>query len=172
MKQLVLVRHAKSSWDNPDWTDKNRPINKRGMRDAPYIAEVVAGLIPKPDLIVSSTADRAATTARIFAQALGYDENLIEYDDNIYDKGARYIIKKISLLDNKYGKVFVFGHNPDMTSLYSYFLGDYMDNIPTTGAFGVEFKIENWKDIENETGKLLFFEYPKKHFKKDTSIID
>ena len=172
MKTLLLTRHAKSNWDNPNWLDIERPLNERGLRDAPYIAEVVAKLIVKPDLIISSPAVRAATTARIFATAFEYDHKLIQYDKSIYENGARYIIKMIAKLDDKFNNVFLFGHNPDMTSLYSYFSGDYIDNIPTCGSFCIDFDCTNWKELEDINGKLRFFEYPKKYFKKEANLFD
>jgi len=172
MKTLLLTRHAKSNWDNPNWQDIERPLNERGLRDAPYIAEVVSNLIEKPDLILSSPATRAITTARIFATAFDYDTDLIKIDSNIYENGAWYIIKLLTKLDNNLNRVFLFGHNPDMTSLYSYFSGDYMDNIPTCGSFCFDFDFGNWKELENVNGKLRFYEYPKKYFKKDINLFD
>lgn len=172
MKKLILARHAKSSWDNPEWSDFERPLNTRGLRDAPFIADVVAKLIDKPDQIYSSPAMRAATTCKFFAKALGYPEDAIKFEKSIYEGGARYLIKLISNLSDDLNTVMIFGHNPDMTSLYSYFSGEYMDNIPTCGIFGIELDIEKWSEIQDKNGKVIFFEYPKKHFKKDNSIID
>lgn len=172
MKRIILARHAKSSWDNPEWSDFERPLNKRGLRDAPFMAEVVAKLIEKPELIISSPAVRAAATCKYFAKAFGYDEDKIHYDNNIYTSGARYIIDLISRLDDKINSVMIFGHNPDMTSLYSYLTGSYIENVPTCGVFAVEFDVVSWEAIENKTGKLLFYEYPKKYFKQDKNLID
>lgn len=167
MKTIILTRHAKSSWDNPDWTDFERPLNERGLRDAPFIADVVSKLVVKPDLIISSSAVRAATTSRIFAKQLNYDENTIRFDKGIFERGPKYIIKILSELDDKLNLVMLFGHNPDMTSLYSYFSGDYMDNIPTCGSFCVDLEVDSWKHISDENGTIRFYEYPKKYFKKE-----
>lgn len=172
MKRIILVRHAKSSWDNPDWSDFERPLNKRGLRDAPFMADIIAKQIEKPNLIISSPAVRAATTCKYFAKALNIDEKHIIFDENIYSKGSRYIINLILNLDDELDSVMIFGHNPDITSLYAYFTGEYIENIPTCGVFGVEFNIKSWKEIENTNGKLLFLEYPKKYFPKDTGIVD
>jgi len=172
MKKVVIARHAKSSWDNPDWNDFERPLNKRGLRDAPFMAQIVAKLIEKPDLIISSSAVRAAATCRYFAEAFQFDENKIIYDENIYSNGIRYILNLLSSLDDNLNSVMIFGHNPDITSLFSRLTGEYIDNVPTCGVFGVAFDIETWKQIDDENGKLLFYEYPKKHFKGDKTIID
>jgi|YNPMSStandDraft_1061717.scaffolds.fasta_scaffold00004_41 phosphohistidine phosphatase len=172
MKRIILVRHAKSSWENPDWSDFERPLNKRGLRDAPFMADIVAKKIEKPDLIISSPAVRAATTCKYFAKAFSYNEKDIIFDENIYSKGSRYIINLIFQLDSNFNSVMIFGHNPDITSLFAYFTGEYIDNIPTCGVFAVEFDIKSWKEIENNNGKLIFYEYPKKYFPKDANIVD
>lgn len=166
MKKLVLVRHAKSSWDNPEWNDFERPLNKRGHRDNPFMAELIAEKKIIPDMIISSPAMRAITTAEEFARQLGYDNSKIKHDINIYEKGPKYITKMLSEQSDDTNIIYVFGHNPDLTFLSSYLTGEYFDNVPTCGVVGIEFDIDSWKNIEKDNGKLLFFEYPKKYLKK------
>jgi phosphohistidine phosphatase len=163
MKELILVRHAKSSWDNPDWTDFNRPLNKRGLADAPFMANLATKWEFKPQMIISSTANRALTTSKIFAEAFGLPSESFIEDYNIYEKGPKYIISKLRSLDNSLSKVMLFGHNPDMTSLASYFTGQYFDNVPTCGMVHIKFDFDDWDNIETTNGELVRYEFPKKY---------
>jgi len=165
MKNLILIRHAKSSWDNPDWTDFDRPLNKRGLRDAPFMAEILNKKGKKPDLFISSPAKRAIETAIFFANEFKYPEEKIIQDIGIYDRGYKYITNILSNLKQEQTTVFLFGHNPDITSLSSYFSGEYFDNVPTCGIVSIIFKFNDWKNITFENGSLEFFEYPKNYFK-------
>lgn len=166
MKKLLLARHAKSSWENPEWTDFNRPLNKRGLKDAPAIAEILKEKNIQVDLIVSSPANRAISTARIFAENLNYEPKNIIEDLNIYEQGTRYIINLVKNLSNELNTVMLFGHNPDITSLNTYFSGEYFENVPTCGITAIDFDIHDWKEVETENGKLQFYEFPKKIKKK------
>ncbi len=163
MKELILVRHAKSSWDDPDWTDFDRPLNQRGLADAPFMAQLASTWEFKPQIIISSTANRALTTSKIFAEALGITGDCFFEDYNIYEKGPKYIISTIKDIENKFDKVMLFGHNPDITSLASYFTGQYFDNVPTCGMIHVKFDIDSWATVEDKNGELVRFEFPKKH---------
>lgn len=163
MKTLILVRHAKSGWDNPDWIDFERPLNKRGLRDAPFMGNILKEKGILPDLIISSSANRAITTARAYAQAFDYKESDIRQDINIYEKGTRHIINTIKSVPNNVGTLMIFGHNPDITSLCTYFSGEYIDNVPTSGTVCIDFDIDLWDKVEERNGKLRFFEFPKKY---------
>jgi phosphohistidine phosphatase len=167
MKKLILVRHAKSSWDNPDLTDFERTLNKRGKRDAEFMSKLISSKIEKPDLIISSPAVRAKSTAKYFAEAFNYDFNQINFSDNIYFNGSKYIVEIIKKVDSYIKSLMVVGHNPDITSLSSYFSGQFFDNIPTCGVICLDFAIEDWEAIEKENAQIVFFEYPKKYFKNN-----
>ncbi|MBE2189344.1 MAG: histidine phosphatase family protein [Desulfobulbaceae bacterium] len=167
MKTIVLVRHAKSSWDNPDWSDFERPLNKRGLRDAPYLAEVLKSKVLKPNLVISSPAIRAKTTATIFANAFEYEEKDIKFDIGLYEKGQKYVSKIISQIDNQVSSVFFFGHNPDITSLAGFLTGDYFENVPTCGIVCIDFNVQNWEQALNDNGTLRFFIFPKLFFHKE-----
>ncbi|PKL84626.1 MAG: phosphohistidine phosphatase [Ignavibacteriae bacterium HGW-Ignavibacteriae-1] len=167
MKTIVLVRHAKSSWDNPDWSDFERPLNKRGLRDAPFLADVLKTKELKPDLMISSPAIRAKITATIFADALDYGEKNLKFDIGIYEKGQKYVSKLISQLDNNNSTVFIFGHNPDISSLAGFLTGDYFENVPTCGIVCIDFKVQNWEQVLSENGALRFFIFPKMYFQKE-----
>src|SRR6056297_1598790 len=108
MKTLLIIRHAKSSWDNPDLPDVERPLNKRGFRDAPFMAKLIAEKVPKPDLFLSSPATRASTTAKYFAEAYNLEENRIEIKELIYDRGPKQILYMLSELDDEINSVALF----------------------------------------------------------------
>lgn len=164
MKNIMLIRHAKSSWDNPQWSDFERPLNQRGISDAKAMAELLKGKqIIFPEIIFSSTAERAINTAHIFADVIGFDKESIIEDFNIYEKGTRYILDLFSSIDNSINSVALFGHNPDMTSLSSFLSGRYFENIPTCGIVSIDFELDDWKEIGNVNGELKYFEYIKKY---------
>ena len=163
MKRLYLVRHAKSSWDDPDLSDIDRPLNKRGKKDAPIMGERLKNEHKaKPDLIISSPAKRAIRTARIIAKELGYSEEKIEIKDSLYASGVTAMLNVIHYLDDSLDEVMLFGHNPDLTSLANYLSNQQVDNIPTCGVFCVDFDVKSWQDIEKGKGIFKFFDYPKK----------
>ncbi len=163
MKSVIFVRHAKSSWDNPDLSDFDRPLNKRGLKDAPFMAQVLAQMNIKPDKIISSPAIRALTTARHFAEKLDYPINDISTHNDIYEKGANAIINIITNLDNNLNCIMLFGHNPDLHHLVTYLSDLTIDNLPTCGIVCIDFNVASWSDIKNSKGVIRFFEYPKKY---------
>lgn len=166
MKTLILVRHAKSSWDNINLTDIKRPLNKRGKRDAPNMGEILNKQGVTPDLIISSPADRALTTAKIIAEKINYPLSKIEINKNVYRAVYKNLYKEIKDIDNKYSKVMLVGHNPELTDFLSSLTNTYVEDIPTTGICTIDLNISEWSEINEGSGKLINFEYPKKYSKK------
>ncbi|MCU0646291.1 MAG: histidine phosphatase family protein [bacterium] len=163
MKQLILIRHAKSSWVDPDLSDRDRPLNNRGKRDAPFMGKrLKKEHNVKSDLILSSPAKRAIGTARIIAKAIGYPKEKIEIKDSLYGSGVTAMLNVIQYLDDSLNEVMLFGHNPDHTSLANYLSNQQVDNIPTCGVFCVDFDIQSWQDVKKGEGIFKFFDYPKK----------
>jgi len=119
-----------------------------------------------PDLIISSPASRAATTARIVAMALDYPFEQIEYQASIYESGHGNLVHLLSHLDDQLKKVMLVGHNPALTILANKIGDTPIANLPTSGAYCAAFNTNSWSRIKRKTGKLQFFEYPKKHVKK------
>ncbi len=163
MKILYLARHAKSSWEYEDIDDFERPLNKRGKRDAPYISRILAEKHILPDLIISSPALRAYSTARIFSKNFNYPKNRIQTRELLYDGRADGYFEVIHDTPDTYNSLMIFSHNPGITFLSNALSDKFIDNIPTAGVVGIELNVESWKDVEAEKGKLLFFEYPKKY---------
>ena len=163
MKRIYLIRHAKSSWKEMDLADFDRPLNKRGKRDAPIMGKRLNSLYGKPDLIMTSPAKRAMRTAVIFAKELGYPVEKIFKNELIYMAGVSELLGLIHLIDDSNDKVMLFGHNPDLTILANYLTRNHIDNIPTCGIFCMDFNIEFWKDVAQSQGQFVFFDYPKRY---------
>ena len=160
MKTLYIARHAKSSWKHPELSDVERPLNKRGKRDAPYIGNLLKEKGVKPDLLISSPAVRAKKTATVIAEIIDYPKSRIKIDDSIYESSSSELINIIQRFNNKYKSVMMFGHNPGFTMLNNYLTDSYIDNIPTCGIVGIHFN-SSWKEINGDSGKAFFFIYPK-----------
>lgn len=162
MKRLYLVRHAKSSWKNPELRDFDRPLNKRGKRDAPLMGQRLKKAGECPDLIISSPAKRAAKTAKILAREIGYPSEDIRWLDSLYGAGTQTMLEIVGDLGDSVGSVMLVAHNPGLTFFAEHLTGVAVENIPTSGVFTVDFDLASWKGIHESEGKLVFFDYPKK----------
>ena len=160
MKELFLVRHAKSSWKDYSLADIERPLNKRGKRDAPFMGNKLNEKGAAPGLLLSSTAERAKITAQKIAGAINYPVNKIKYDKTIYEASMRDLLGLLHNFNNANHSVMLFGHNPGLTSLNNFLADKYIDNIPTCGAVKIQFDCD-WDKIEGRSGKQIFFIYPK-----------
>jgi phosphohistidine phosphatase len=163
MKTLYLVRHAKSSWKYSDLDDFERPLNKRGHKNAPFMGRVLKKLKVTPDLVISSPANRAAMTARIIAAAINYPLEDIRYSAALYELSKNTSTHIVKQIDDSVNKAMVVGHNPTINGLANYIGDQHVGNIPTCGVFCVSLDISSWAKISEQCGKLKFFEFPKKH---------
>jgi phosphohistidine phosphatase len=163
MKTLYLVRHAKSSWKNPSLADFERPLNKRGKRDAPLMGKKLHEAGIKPGVIISSTAVRAFKTAKIIAMEIDFSTKRINKKESIYLADVPTLIKVIRKIGDKTEQAMLFGHNPGLTMLANYLTNESVENIPTCGVFCIDFEINSWKEVGQGSGKMVFFGYPKKH---------
>ena len=161
MKQLTIIRHAKSSWSDPTQTDFKRPLNRRGLRDAPRMAEVMAARWPAPpDLIVGSPAQRAVTTAGIFAETLGYPVDSIVAEPTIYEASSSTLIQLVENLPDSADHVVLFGHNPGFHELGRRLSADLVDHFPTCCVLDLVFDIEHWNQTQQNSGEVLAHLYP------------
>lgn len=158
-KQLLLVRHGKSDWGNLDLKDFDRPLNKRGKENAPEMAERLLNRGFKFDLMVSSPAKRAKSTAKFFAEAYQVDQ--IQFEASIYEANTQALLKVVNHLDDDANTVVMFGHNPGFTDLVNELSDADIYNIPTAGMVLISFPFESWKMVSKGTGDLIFFDYPK-----------
>lgn len=162
MKRLILVRHAKSSWNFPELSDHDRPLNKRGQRDAPKMAHHIAELFPRPELFISSTSVRTNQTARHFLEAYAIPPDQILQESDLYHPGLENFVSVISSIADRIGTVMMFSHNPGVTSFVNRMTKSYVDNVPTCGVAVIDFEIESWKLIDQKSvGNLAHYYYPK-----------
>ena len=163
MKELVLVRHAKSDWTNESIKDIDRPLGEKGYEDAYLLSKWFKEEMGKPDLIISSPATRALNTAFIFARTFGYMEKEVMIEDSLYESDVKSYLKCISQTNAKVNRLMLFGHNPVITNLSNEINKDlFFDNIPTCGIIKIGFEFNDWKEVLNkQEGKLLINKFPK-----------
>lgn len=161
MKKLILIRHAKSAWDDPSLSDHDRPLAERGLQDAPKMAKRLIKRRIQADLLVSSTALRAKETAKFIAEELRYPKDKILLESSLYHASSHSILKYLRAQHDRHDTILIFGHNPGFTDLANY-LGAELDNLPTCGQFGVGIKSEHWADLKPETVEEWFVDFPKK----------
>lgn len=160
-KQLLIIRHAKSDWGDIGLHDFDRPLNKRGKANAPEMAERLVKQQIIPELVVSSPALRALTTAKYFAKSWGIDSSNIQKEKEIYEANVKSLLSIITNFDNQFNHIALFGHNPGLTDLANYLSNGHIYNMPTCSVVLVEFPLDNWEEISANTGKVLLFDYPK-----------
>lgn len=167
-KQLIFIRHAKSDYGDDFLKDIDRNLSPRGYSNAYYASEWYAKMHAKPDVILSSTATRALSTALIFARALNFDMNNFVLQEKIYEAPASRLISIITNLDNSKNSAMLFGHNPGFTNACNELSDDmFFENIPTCGIVSLKFEIKNWNELSSQTGKLDFYQFPKDFKNKD-----
>ena len=154
MKNLILIRHAKSSWDY-NVSDEKRPLADRGISDAHLVSEEFKSQIFNPDKIFSSPANRALSTCKIFLDNLKISDNRLVISTKLYDFGGEQVIDFIKNIDEHHNNVILFGHNFAFTSLTNRLGSEFIDNLPTCGLVWLEFEIDSWKDIVKGKTKLI-----------------
>jgi phosphohistidine phosphatase len=162
MKRLLLCRHAKSSWKDLTLSDIDRPLNRRGKKDAPEMGKRLAALGIRPDMIVSSPACRALATARKMAGALGFGRKNITIIEEVYGATVEELLDVIQGLDDAADLVLIVGHNSETTVLANILGNLDIDNIPTCGVVSLDFSVRSWRKIGPGQGALVFFAYPRK----------
>ena len=163
MKTLYVVRHAKSSWDDPDKPDFDRSLNERGKRDAPRMGKRLKEKDVHPDLMLSSPAWRALSTCKRIAKVLEYSKEKIKTDSKLYHAEDDEILLVVQGVKDKFNTVMIFGHNPGLTDFVNSLMSEEqsIENIPTGGVVAFQLNIESWSQLTWGIGKVLFFDYPK-----------
>ncbi len=156
MKQLILMRHAKSSWDY-EVSDKDRPLLQRGINDAHLVSKTFKVHAPKLDFIYSSPAIRALHTSMIFVRNFDYDLAHFRVDKSLYDFSGDSVQRFVEQLDNGLETVALFGHNYAFTSLANAWGDQYIDNVPTAGLVHITFGVDDWSKISKGTTKQMVF---------------
>lgn len=157
-KTLILLRHGKSDWTF-DLHDHDRPLNPRGKRDVPRIAQRISELSVNPQACFYSTAKRATDTALGVLKALHV--NQIQSLSDLYTFDSDDVLSFITGISDELNSVLLVGHNPAYTELVNRLTSVRLDNLPTCGFAVIDFQIDTWSDISNVNGDLRVLEYPK-----------
>ncbi len=161
MKTLTIVRHAKSSWNEPGLSDRERPLNKRGQRDAPRMGKRIADAGIRPSLIVSSPAKRAWTTAQLIAEELSYPVEFLQRENSLYLASLNDILDVIVDQDDGFNSLMVVGHNPGLTNMVNFLSPGITGNLPTAGVVSVTIDQDHWKIYEQPNTELILHDCPK-----------
>lgn len=156
MKQLILVRHAKSSWEAP-LRDFDRPLNGRGIQDAHLVSSNIHTQVPKSFVVWSSAAKRAAETAMIFAQNISFPVESIVFKEDLYTFDDRKLEQIIKSCPDECDHLIVFGHNEAITNFVNKFGSVFIDNVSTAGFVNIVFDTTNWNDLQKGTTKKVIF---------------
>lgn len=161
MKTLILVRHAKSDWEHEGLSDIERPLNERGKKDAPEMAERLRKKGIKIDSFISSPAKRAFRTARFFAKEFDVDKDDIQTVQALYGALSSQFEQVVATQKDKDDVIAVFSHNPGITDYANSLCNVHTDNIPTCGMFAVQADVDKWSEFTNAEKNFLFYDYPK-----------
>ncbi|MDD2789377.1 MAG: histidine phosphatase family protein [Sulfurimonas sp.] len=161
MRKLYIIRHAKSSWKESGVGDFERPLNKRGSINAPFMGNVLKHKNVMPDMILASPALRTKTTAEILAYTIDFHKDIV-FNEEIYEANDVILHKILTNIPNEVATLFLVGHNPGLQMLAEHYV-DFADDIPTTGILEIEFACGKWNEISSQNARLLSFEYPKKY---------
>lgn len=165
MKTLYLIRHAKSSWDDPQEDDFSRILNDRGKKDAPKMAKRLKEQKVFPDVIISSPAIRAKLTCLEFAKVLNFSENKIIWEPKLYHASEETILSVINELEDhpndREEVILLFGHNPGITLFANEIFNTGIMNIPTCGIVAGHLNAATWAQVNFGCGRLAFTDFPK-----------
>jgi phosphohistidine phosphatase len=161
VKHLLIIRHAKSSWAGIGEADFDRPLNERGKNDAPMMAKRLLDRQVPIDIFISSTANRALSTAAYFAGIYQVEKNAIQQVRKLYHAHPSVFYEVISNIDYTVSSAALFSHNPGITEFVNGLTATHIDNIPTCGIFAVTADIAEWKDFAKAKKTFWFFDYPK-----------
>jgi phosphohistidine phosphatase len=161
MKQLLLIRHAKSDWSTPSLGDFDRPLNDRGKKDAPVMAQRLLGKKIKIDAFIASPAKRAKRTASIFAKEYKRHKDEIIFKEELYGAPLTVFYDVIINVKDKFDSIAIFSHNPGITDFANSLTDGRIDNIPTCGIFAIKIKTKHWSDFKQAEKEFWFSDYPK-----------
>lgn len=160
-KQLLIFRHAKSDWANADISDFNRPLNSRGLVDAPAMGKRLKALKIKPEMVISSPAMRALSTAKLVCHEINFPIEAIQTNKSIYDATCSQLLKLINNFDNGSDVIALFGHNNGITDLAVYLTDEDIFNIPTCGMVLISFPFDDWAMVSKSNGEMVLYDFPK-----------
>jgi len=167
MKTLYIVRHAKSSWTYRDVKDIDRPLKKRGIKDSYLMSLHLVKNIERPDVFISSSANRALHTAMIFCENFKFPLANLQIKKSLYSFSDGYLIKTIKALDDGFDSAMIFSHDHGINDFVNSFGNKEIQHVPTCGVIGIRFDTKHWKNIKpvKSNGKTFLFDFPKNHKK-------
>ncbi|WP_422091874.1 SixA phosphatase family protein [Tenacibaculum ovolyticum] len=161
MKTLYIVRHAKSSWKYESVEDIDRPLKERGIKDAHLLSKYLTKEIKKPDVFISSSANRALHTAVIFCENFKYPLSNLKIKRQLYSFSDGYLVKTVKALDDSFDSAIIFSHDHGINSFVNKFGDKPIAHVATCGVIGIQFKDKHWKNIKK--GVTTLVEFPKNH---------
>jgi len=161
VKDVCFVRHAKSSWDHPEMNDFDRPLDLRGLKDAPMMASKMRDLGLTPDLIITSGANRARSTAEFFRKEFNLEKDKFLVRNELYEATPQQVYDVLCSAPDTAAFVFIFGHNPTFTWVANHLSGVHIDNVPTCGVVHAQAIITSWKKFKPDHAGFVGFHYPK-----------
>jgi phosphohistidine phosphatase len=159
LKTLIIIRHSKSSWKDHSLSDFDRPLNKRGKKDAKKMSFELSEKIRKVDLLLSSSSKRTTQTSNYFLDSIDVRSNI--FSENLYHSSSDLIFDFVLKINNKYNKTIIVGHNPGLTNIVNKLTNLKLDNLPTSGIVIIVFDVDNWKKINYKSGLVEWIKFPK-----------
>jgi phosphohistidine phosphatase len=160
MKKLYIIRHGKSDWGNPEVNDFNRALNHRGLKDAPRVGKFLLDHHEKADIILSSPAKRALTTAQLIANEINFPNSGIIENEKIYLANKESILQIINTIDDQYNCAYIFGHNPGFSNLASYLTDDWIE-MKTCCVAILNSNVNSWSHLSKGNALLERYVSPK-----------
>lgn len=162
-KTLLVMRHAKSSWDNPGYRDVERPLTERGFDDAGLMGKQLAYRKINPEKIYCSIATRTRQTLDVVLKVLHRNVQEVFYETSLYTFNEADLISFIRNLPDDEDHVMMVGHNPACTFLFEKLTGKQLDNLSTAGVFYLRYELDNWSDIMQKKGEILWLGFPREY---------
>lgn len=162
MKELYILRHAKSSWSNLKLTDLQRPLNARGRHDAPLMGKVLTEVTDHIDEVILSPSERTKETAVGLKEHVKFSAERIV--DRLYHASTKDIADVIAMLDDSINDALLIGHNPGLTSFFNIYASQKIDNLPTCGLYRIRISANHWSDMDTTNAKVDFYKYPKMYY--------
>lgn len=161
MKTLYIVRHAKSSWKYESVNDIDRPLKERGINDARLMSKFLSEKISRPDVFISSVANRALHTGVIFCRNFNYPFSNLKIKKELYSFSDGYLVKTVKALDDSFDSAIIFSHDHGINTFVNKYGSKPIAHVPTCGVIGIRFDEKHWKNVKK--GTTILIEFPKNH---------
>lgn len=163
VRDVCFVRHAKSNWDHPGLDDFDRPLDQRGLHDAPMMARKMKELHLVPDFIITSGANRAKSTAEFFKKEFDITADRFVVNNRLYEASAETVYAVLREAPDSARFIYLFGHNPTLTWVANSISGVHIDNVPTCGVVHIQAILSHWSKFNPAHAGFIGFHYPKQY---------